>query len=165
MQSTLRFSGGLRVCPCVCVCVCVCVWCMVTGGQSTHRHHFLEASEREWQMLEGPLAFDPLHVSSKASPCAAEAAGVPANSTASPQTVPRRRSEGSGPQSSEAHPCTLVSSDLGQTPLPARPVAWETAPRGPVCCSVSRSESRSTGAAVLVHLQRLRAGFRGAATP
>ncbi|XP_010847068.1 PREDICTED: membrane protein MLC1 [Bison bison bison] len=51
-------------------------------------------------------------------PPAFKAAGIPPNSTASPRTAPRRRSEGSGPQSSEAHPCTLVSSDLGQTPLP-----------------------------------------------
>ena len=122
-------------CVSVCVRVCPCV-CVVTGGKSTHGIIFWKHLKGSDRCLKSLLAFDPLHVSSKASPCAAEAAGVPPNSTASPRTAPRRRSEGGGPQSSEAHPCTLVSSDLGQTPLPG-----------------------------LVHLQRQPVGFPGAAAP
>lgn len=93
------------------------------------------------------MAFDPLHISSEVSPCAAEAAGVPAHSTASPRTVLRSPSEGSGPRSSEAHPCTLVSSGLGRPRSPpgaglleCRPVAWETAPVG-LCAAASAGVS------------------------
>lgn len=82
------------------------------------------------------MAFDPLHVSSKASPGTVEAAGLTADSTASlglsredaPRAVVLRAVR-------FIHPCTLVSSDLGQPPLPPGtdflecwPVAWEMPP-------------------------------------